>query len=123
MKSKSTPLAPCGLCQLVVIRLGICLLIDWFLSGQYFPLGAVLFTQSPSYAETFRVVNSSGVGFDTFDPAYAYDYDPKTGAAALVQPSTPAIIQALQEELGRYAGLWKNDFAPIGVPGYKASKN
>uniref|UniRef100_A0A0C4BL30 Amine oxidase domain-containing protein n=1 Tax=Fusarium oxysporum (strain Fo5176) TaxID=660025 RepID=A0A0C4BL30_FUSOF len=89
--------------------------------GQYFPLGAVLFTESPSFAETFRVVNSSGVGFDTFDPAYTYDYDPKTGSAALTQASTPAAIQALQEELTRYAGLWQNDFAPIGVPGYKAT--
>ncbi|KAJ9419460.1 hypothetical protein FOXG_07156 [Fusarium oxysporum f. sp. lycopersici 4287] len=87
--------------------------------GQYFPLGAVLFTESPSFAETFRVVNSSGVDFDTFDPAYTYDYDPKTGSAALTQASTPAAIQALQEELARYAGLWQNDFAPIGVPGYK----
>jgi hypothetical protein len=81
----------------------------------------VLFTESPSYAETFKVVSSSGVGFDKFDPAYAYDYDPKTGAAALNQPPTPAVVQALQEELARYSALWQKDFAPIGVPGYKAS--
>ncbi|KAM0228259.1 hypothetical protein ACHAP5_011992 [Fusarium lateritium] len=87
--------------------------------GQYFPLGAVLFTNSPSYAETFKVVKSSGAGFDTFDPAFAYEYDPKTGAAALTKAFTPATIQALQEELARYARLWQEDFAPIGVPGYK----
>ncbi|KAM0259918.1 hypothetical protein ACHAPA_010525 [Fusarium lateritium] len=87
--------------------------------GQYFPLGAVLFTNSPSYAETFKVVKSSGASFDTFDPAYAYEYDPKTGAAALTKAFTPATIQALQEELARYARLWQKDFAPIGVPGYK----
>jgi hypothetical protein len=81
----------------------------------------VLFTGSPSYAETFEVVNSSGVGFDTFDPAYAYNYNPKTGAAALMQALSPAAIQALQEELARYAGLWQKSFAPIGVSGYKAS--
>ncbi|KAF9766569.1 hypothetical protein IL306_001010 [Fusarium sp. DS 682] len=89
--------------------------------GQYFPLGAVLFTGSPSYAETFKVVSSSGVGFDKFDPAFAYDYNPKTGAAALTQPPSPAVVQALQEELARYAGVWQKDFAPIGVPGYKAN--
>ncbi|KAF4334937.1 FAD NAD(P)-binding domain protein [Fusarium beomiforme] len=82
--------------------------------GQYFPLGAVLFTESPSYAETFKVVSSSGVGFDKFDPAFAYDYDPKTGAAALTQPPSPATVQALQEELARYAGVWQTEFAPIG---------
>ncbi|KAM0203935.1 hypothetical protein ACHAQI_010271 [Fusarium lateritium] len=75
--------------------------------------------EDPSYAETFKVVKSSGAGFDTFDPAYAYEYDPKTGAAALTKAFTPATIQALQEELARYARLWQKDFAPIGVPSYK----
>ncbi|KAM0340592.1 hypothetical protein ACHAPU_010429 [Fusarium lateritium] len=89
--------------------------------GQYFPLGAVLFTQTPSYAETFKLVKSSGAAFDTFDPAFAYNYNPKTGAAALMGPPSPAVIQALQEELARYAGVWQSDFAPIGVPGYKNS--
>ncbi|RGP64459.1 FAD nad p-binding domain-containing [Fusarium longipes] len=87
--------------------------------GQYFPLGAVLFTESPSYAETFEVVSSSGVKFDTFDPAYTYNYSPDTGAASLSQPLSPVVIQALQEELTRYATVWKNSFAPFGVPGYK----
>ncbi|KAF5655219.1 FAD NAD(P)-binding domain-containing protein [Fusarium heterosporum] len=87
--------------------------------GQYFPLGAVLFTQTSSYAETFKLVKSSGAAFDTFDPALAYNYNPKTGAAALMDPSSPAVIQALQEELARYAGVWQNEFAPIGVPGYR----
>ncbi|KAL3590849.1 hypothetical protein FPOAC2_13051 [Fusarium poae] len=89
--------------------------------GQFFPLGAVLFTESPSYAETFQVVKSSGASFDTFDPAYSYDYNPNTGAAALMQPLGPATIQALQEELARYTSVWQTKFAPFGVPGYKNS--
>ncbi|KIL85369.1 hypothetical protein FAVG1_11325 [Fusarium avenaceum] len=75
--------------------------------------------EDPSYAETFKLVKSSGAAFDTFDPAYAYNYDPKTGAAALMEPFAPATIKALQEELVRYAGLWQKEFAPIGVPSYK----
>ncbi|RGP64263.1 FAD nadp-binding domain-containing [Fusarium sporotrichioides] len=71
------------------------------------------------YAETFQVVKSSGASFDTFDPAYSYDYNPNTGAAALMQPLGPATIQALQEELARYASVWQTKFAPFGVPGYK----
>lgn len=67
------------------------------------------------------MVKSSGAAFDTFDPAYAYNYDPKTGAAVLMEPFAPATIKALQEELARYAGLWQKEFAPIGVPSYKVS--
>ncbi|CAG2012256.1 unnamed protein product [Fusarium graminearum] len=87
--------------------------------GQYFPLGAVLFTGSPSYAQTYAFVKSSGVAFDEFDPAFGYDYNPKTGAAALMQPPSPATAQALQEELKRYTEVWQNKFAPYAVPGYK----
>lgn len=90
-------------------------------SGQYFPLGAVLFTGSPSYAQTYAFVKSSGVAFDEFDPAFGYDYNPKTGAAALMQPPSPATAQALQEELKRYTEVWQNKFAPYAVPGYKVS--
>ena len=90
-------------------------------SGQYFPLGAVLFTGSPSYAQTYAFVKSSGVDFDEFDPAFGYDYNPKTGAAALMQPPSPATAQALQEELARYAQVWQQKFAPYAVPGYRVS--
>lgn len=88
-------------------------------SGQYFPLGAVLFTGTPSYGQTYALIKSSGVAFNEFDPAFGYDYNPKTGAAALMQPPSPATAQALQEELARYATVWQKTFAPYAVPGYK----
>ncbi|CAG7562544.1 unnamed protein product [Fusarium equiseti] len=87
--------------------------------GQYFPLGAVLFTRTPSYGQTYAIVKSSGVAFDEFDPAFGFEYNPKTGAAALMQPPSPATAQALQEELARYATVWQKKFAPYAVPGYK----
>ena len=81
----------------------------------------MLFTGSPSYAQTYAFVKASGVAFDEFDPAFGFDYNPKTGAAALMQPPSPATAQALQEELARYAQVWQQKFAPYAVPGYKVS--
>jgi hypothetical protein len=83
----------------------------------------VLFTKSPSYAQTYAFVKSAGVAFDEFDPAFGYEYNPKTGAAALMQPPSPATAQALQEELARYATVWQKKFAPYAVPGYKVSSS
>lgn len=90
-------------------------------SNTYFPLGAVLFTQSPSYAETFKVVTDTGAAFEQFSAGEGWNFNPSTGVEAQQEPLSSETVQALGAELARYTSVWQTTFAPIGVPGYKVS--
>jgi hypothetical protein len=93
-----------------------------FLSGRYYPLGALLFTKL-TYTETFKIITSTGIPYIPFDYGQTWDYNWTTGITQL-QPVAPAAFDSLlADEIARYAVYWETFFAPYSVtPGYKVGK-
>ncbi|KAH8174425.1 flavin containing amine oxidoreductase domain-containing protein [Sarocladium implicatum] len=91
---------------------------SYYKDGKYYPLGAVLFTNSPGYAASFDLVKKTGVPYEFFDSTEDYVYDPTTGATQL-SPTSPEVILQLQAELTRYTVLWQSLASTFAVPAYQ----
>lgn len=87
--------------------------------GQFYPLGAVLFSNTEGYAETFKLVQSLGINYEPFIVSDSFYYDPSTGVEEEMSAPSNATLQAIAEEFPRYSQVYQERFAPIGVPGYK----
>lgn len=88
-------------------------------SGEFYPLGAVLFSDTEGYAETFKLVQSLGVSYEPFVVSNSFYYDPTTGVEEQMSAPSNATLQAIAEEFSRYSQVYQERFAPFGVPGYK----
>lgn len=86
--------------------------------GRYYPLGAVLFTNSDGYADTYDLVQRTGVPFEPFESIPQWTYDPNTGSTELSITTTEEVLE-LQAELARYTELWKSLFSVFAVPAYQ----
>ncbi|KAF2654362.1 FAD/NAD(P)-binding domain-containing protein [Lophiostoma macrostomum CBS 122681] len=89
--------------------------------GIFHPLGAAFYSNA-SYAETVKVVNTSGVLAEEFELAGAREqflFNDTTGAIEPVPETSAQVAQALQAEIPRYINLWYTTFPQVGVVGYK----
>lgn len=87
-------------------------------SDKFYPLGAVLLTSTPGYADTYSLVEEVGVPINPVRPSEQWVYDPNTGDAQL-STTAPEVALQLQAELVRYTALWQS-LAPIfSAPAYQ----
>ncbi|KAH8173260.1 flavin containing amine oxidoreductase domain-containing protein [Sarocladium implicatum] len=86
--------------------------------GDFYPLGAVLFTNTPGYADTYELVESTGVSFQVVKPTEQWAYNPVTGSAQLTTTSPEQALQ-LRTELARYTELWQSLAPTFSAPAYQ----
>lgn len=96
-----------------------------FDSGTFYPLGAAFYSNA-TYPETLKVIDTSGVPSVPFSLAGTgreqFNFNFSTGEIHPVPPFPVQFLQAVAAEIPRYASIWQQVFAPISVPGYKASR-
>lgn len=82
-------------------------------------MGALLFT-IPTYVETVKIIESTGVTYVPFTFAQEWNYNWTTGVTGLAPAPPAAFDELLVEEITRYITYWETYFAPYSVtPGYK----
>lgn len=94
---------------------------DHPLRGIFHPLGAAFFSNA-SYAETVKVVETSGVSIEEFKLAGArqqFSFNETTGTTAPVPPLSGLSLQAVAAEIPRYIKIWNEQFARISVTSFK----
>jgi hypothetical protein len=87
-------------------------------SGNYHPLGAVLFTKG-TYTETVKIVDLVGSNYTNFSTGEAWTFDWKSGLAVPTPPTPIEVIQTLGAEYKNYSQFWQSGFAPFNAIGYK----
>jgi hypothetical protein len=91
---------------------------SYYKDDKFYPLGAVLLTSTPGYADTYSLVEEVGVPINRVGPSEQWVYDPNTGDARL-STTAPEVVLQLQAELVRYTALWQSLAPTFSAPAYQ----